>query len=193
MSTRPVRRSHVDSNDGGKPVASMGLRLRLRAAVRIAPYRPGLYPVRPRHLWHDPPETAEDRRADPYQRAPYHGCHGLGLSVPAQVRAGACLPATSRGLNVTKQIPQRRHEPTSNTAQWAVTRSCARNTPRSRQIWLIHAFPNDPTRHTGSSRPWISRQLPTDRPAVRFYSQRRAAPLYGRKRSGNVSGHSRSR
>ena len=43
------------------------------------------HPVRPRHLRHDPPQAAEDRRAGAHQRAPHQARHALGLSLSGRV------------------------------------------------------------------------------------------------------------
>ena len=50
------------------------------------------YPVRRRHLRHDPPQAAEDRRPRPHQRPPHQDRHGIGLPLPERVRARPSAP-----------------------------------------------------------------------------------------------------
>ena len=65
----------------------------------LAPHRPAPHPVRHRHLRHDPPQAAEDRRPGAQERAPDQGRHGLGLPLPDRVPPRLPLPAARRLLS----------------------------------------------------------------------------------------------
>ena len=64
-----VRRSHLGADDAGQPVAPVFRLVRLRAAGVTAALGPVGHAAGAGAMRHDPPEAAQDRRADPGQRA----------------------------------------------------------------------------------------------------------------------------
>ena len=64
-----VRRSHLGADDAGQPVAPVFRLVRLRAAGVTAALGPAGHAAGAGAMRHDPPEAAQDRRADPGQRA----------------------------------------------------------------------------------------------------------------------------
>ncbi len=103
MPARPVRRPHLDRNHASQPAPPVVCLDGLRAALRLAPHRPGAHAVRRGHLRHDPAETAEARRTGPGQRAADQGRDGIGLPVAGRVRARACPTAPRHRLIRTRQ------------------------------------------------------------------------------------------
>ena len=63
-----VRRSHLGADDAGQPVAPVLRLLRLHAAGVAAALGLGRHPAGAGAMRHDPPQVAQDRRADPGQR-----------------------------------------------------------------------------------------------------------------------------
>src|SRR5580704_9679407 len=70
MPARSLCRPHLGPHDARQPVAAVVRLNGLRPDLRLASYRLGSYPVRPRLVRHDPPQALENRSAGAYQRAP---------------------------------------------------------------------------------------------------------------------------
>ena len=63
-----IRGSHLGADAAGQPVAPVFFRLRLRTAGGPAALGLGRHPAGAGAMRHDPPQVAQDRRADPGQR-----------------------------------------------------------------------------------------------------------------------------
>ena len=78
---RPVCGSDINRDHASQPASPVVCFDGLRAALRLAPHRPGTQPVRRCHLRHDPAETAEARRLGPCQRTADQDRDGVSLPV----------------------------------------------------------------------------------------------------------------
>ncbi len=83
-----VRRSHLGADDAGQPVAPVFRLVRLRAAGVTAALGPVGHAAGAGAMRHDPPEAAQDRRADPGQRAGRAAVVRRGLPGSGPLRAG---------------------------------------------------------------------------------------------------------
>jgi hypothetical protein len=88
MSARSVRRPHLVAHDARQSAAALARLLRPCADERPATHRPGRHAPRRRHLRHDSPEAAQDRRPREDQRPTRPVLDGFGLSLRRRLRDG---------------------------------------------------------------------------------------------------------
>jgi len=77
---RPLRRSHLDRDDAGQPVAAVVRIDGLCAALCRAPHRAASHAVCQCQLRHHSSQAAQDRGARAHQRPPHQDRDGVGLS-----------------------------------------------------------------------------------------------------------------
>ena len=148
MPARSVRRPHLGRHHARQPAPPVVRVNGLRAALRLAPHRPGAHAVRRRDLRHHPPQAAEDRRTGAHQRATHQGRDGIRLSLAERIRPRSCPIAQCCQPN-TNQTSHSQHRYAQQL------RGSFRQTPSS----ILCRFPSRPLHRqlaNSSPRPPIS-------------------------------------
>src|SRR3984893_1088197 len=97
-------RSHLGPDDARQPATPVVRLDGLCADLRLASHRHRPHPVRPRLVWHDPSQAAENRRLGARQRAPH------------QTRHAHRLPLSGRISRRARRAERRCHGLTNQTA-----------------------------------------------------------------------------